>query len=82
MGRLFLRLPSREVSALHVLSFVAGFGNSVWAFYAAITNKFGKGTASLVEALAGDGGADIRLSSPVKRVEQGGDGGHGHDPGR
>ena len=54
-----------------MLSFVAGFGNSVWAFYAAITNKFGKGSASLVEALAGDGGADIRLSSPVKRVEQG-----------
>jgi monoamine oxidase len=60
-----------EVSALHVLSWVAGFGNSVWAWYAAITDKFGKGTASLVEALAADGGADIRLSSPVQRVEQG-----------
>jgi monoamine oxidase len=63
-----------EVSALHVLSFVAGFGNSAWAWYAAITNKFGKGTASLVEALAADGGADIRFSSPVERVEQGAEG--------
>ena len=60
-----------ELSALHVLSFVAGFGNSAWAFYAAITSKFGKGTTSLVEALATDGGADIRLSAPVARVEQG-----------
>jgi monoamine oxidase len=63
-----------EVSALHVLSFAAGFGNSAWAWYAAITAKFGEGTSSLVEALAADSGAEIRLSSPVKRVEQSGAG--------
>jgi monoamine oxidase len=59
-----------EVSALHVLSWVAGFDCSAWAWYAAITDKFGKGTKSLVEALAGEAAADVRLSTPVARVEQ------------
>jgi monoamine oxidase len=59
-----------EASALHVLSFVAGFGSSAWAWYAAITDKFGKGTASLVDALAAEAGADVRLSTPVARVQQ------------
>jgi hypothetical protein len=59
-----------EASALHVLSFVAGFGSSAWAFYAAITDKFGKGTGSLVDALAAEAGADLRLSTPVARVQQ------------
>jgi monoamine oxidase len=61
-----------EVSALHVLSWVAGFGSSAWAWYAAITDKFGKGTASLVDALAAEADADMRLSSPVARVHQDG----------
>ena len=39
-----------EVSALHVLSWVAGFDSSAWAWYAAITDKFGKGTSSFIEA--------------------------------
>ena len=50
-----------EVSALHVLSWVAGFENSAWAWYAAITDKFGKGTTSFVDALAADGSAEIHL---------------------
>jgi monoamine oxidase len=63
-----------EVSALHVLSWVAGFDNSAWAWYAAISDKFGKGTTSLVDALAADAGADVRLSSPVTRVLRDGTG--------
>jgi monoamine oxidase len=59
-----------EASALHALSWVAGFDNSAWAWYAAITDKFGKGTKSLVDALAAGSGAELRLSSPVARVEQ------------
>jgi len=61
-----------EVSALHVLSWVAGFDSSAWAWYAAISDKLGKGTASLVDALAEDGGAEISLSKPVGRLEQDG----------
>jgi monoamine oxidase len=63
-----------QVSALHALSWVAGFDSSAWAWYAAITDKFGKGTQSLVDALAAAGGAEIRLSSPVARIEQDDDG--------
>jgi monoamine oxidase len=63
-----------EVSALHVLSFVAGFENSAWAWYAAITDKFGNGTKSLADALAGDGEAELRLSAPVARIDQTDDG--------
>ncbi len=62
-----------EVSALHVLSWVAGFENSAWAWYAAITDKFGKGTTSLVDALATDAAAELRLSSPVARVRRSAD---------
>ncbi len=50
-----------QVSALHVLSWVSGFDNSAWAWYAAITDKFGKGTASFVDALA----ADARRRGPA-----------------
>ncbi len=63
-----------EVSALHVLSWVAGFENSAWAWYAAITDKFGKGTTSFVDALAEDGSAEIHLSTPVARIEHDADG--------
>ena len=59
-----------EVSALHVLAWVAGFDCSAWAWYAAITDKFGKGTRSLVEALASGAGVDWRLSTPVSRISQ------------
>lgn len=69
----FFGCQPSEVSALHVLSWVAGFENSAWAWYAAITDKFGKGTTSLVDALVEDAGAEIRLSSPVARIDRSGD---------
>ena len=59
-----------ELSALHALSWVAGFGNSAWNWYAAITDKFADGTQSLVDALAGDISGEIRTSAPVARVER------------
>lgn len=66
----FFGCDPSEVSALHVLSWVAGFDCSAWAWYAAITDKLGDGTTSLVEVLAADANADVRLSSPVAGVEQ------------
>ena len=62
-----------EVSALHVLSWVAGFDCSAWSWYAAITDKLAGGTASLAEALVSDAEPEIELSTPVARVEQGPD---------
>ena len=52
-----------------MLSWVAGFDNSAWAWYAAISDKFAKGTASGVEELVIESSEDVRLASPVARVE-------------
>jgi len=58
----------RDVSAVHVLSWVAGFDNTPWALDDPPAEKFGDGTASLVEALAADGAPDIAFSSPVAHI--------------
>ena len=55
-------------SALQVLTWVAGYDNAVWTLDDAPATKFAKGTASLVDALADDGGADIELSAPVASI--------------
>ena len=63
-----------EVSGLHILSWVAGFENSAIAWYVAVSEKLADGTASLIRALAADSAADIRLGSPVARIEMHDDG--------
>ncbi|HEX4722072.1 MAG TPA: NAD(P)/FAD-dependent oxidoreductase [Pseudonocardiaceae bacterium] len=57
-----------EVSALHVLSWTAGFGNRPWQLFSGPMIRLADGTASLYDALAD--GLDIRLSTPVIRVAQ------------
>ena len=59
------------VSALHVISWVAGCGNSAWGLFTAPSTKFAKGTASLYNAMAEE--LEIRTSSPVTQVDQSGD---------
>ena len=61
-----------ENSALQVLTWVAGYDNAVWTLDDAPATKFAKGTASLVDALADDGGADIELSAPVASITDAG----------
>ena len=63
-----------EVSALQILTWVAGYDNAVWTLDDAPATKFAKGTSSLVEALADDGGADIELSAPVASIVDSGRG--------
>jgi monoamine oxidase len=63
-----------EVSGLHVLSWVAGFENSAIAWYVAVSEKLGEGTAGLIRALAEDSAADIKLRSPIARIETADDG--------
>lgn len=58
-----------DLSALHVLSWVAGFQNNVWTMDSPPADKFAHGTVTLVDALAADADADVRLSTPVARVE-------------
>jgi monoamine oxidase len=62
------------VSVLHVLCWVAGFGNSTWAWDDVPAEKLSEGTASLVEALASDSEADVRLSAPVASIVRDGSG--------
>jgi monoamine oxidase len=63
-----------EVSGLHILSWVAGFENSAIAWYVAVSEKLAEGTAGLIEALAQDSAADIRLQAPVAAIESRDDG--------
>lgn len=57
-----------DVSALHVISWVTGCGNSAWNLFNGPTIKLAHGTAGLYNAMAE--GLDIRLSTPVARIEQ------------
>ena len=62
-----------DVSALQVLTWVAGYDNTTWTLDDAPATKFAQGTESLVTALAQDGGADIGLSAPVASIVDAGD---------
>lgn len=72
-GFAFGCLP-HEVSALQVLTWVAGYDNTTWTLDDAPATKFAAGTKSLVDALANDSGADIQLSSPVACITEADDG--------
>lgn len=62
-------LPS-EVSALYVMRWMSGYGNVTWTLNDAPATKFGKGTKSLVDALAEDSGAEISLGTPVASLQR------------
>ncbi|RZU30435.1 flavin monoamine oxidase family protein [Blastococcus saxobsidens] len=65
--------PSR-LSALHVLSWVAGWGNSSMAWLTELTDKIVDGTKNLVDRIIGDSDAEVRLSTPVDSITEGSDG--------
>jgi len=65
----FFGAPCSEVSGLHILSWVAGFENSAVAWYVAVSQKLAEGTAGLINTLAEDSAADIRLGAPVAGIE-------------
>lgn len=69
-GFYFGNYPAR-VSALHILSWVAGFGNSAVGWYVGVSEKLAHGTKSLIDAIAADGDLERRLSTPVAQVEHG-----------
>ena len=61
------------VSALQILTWVSGYDNTPWTLDDAPATKFAQGTASLVEALAHDSGADLEFSAPVAAIVDAGD---------
>jgi monoamine oxidase len=68
-------LPS-ECSILEVLRWLAAANNSLWRWLAAsvLGHVLEHGSVSLVDALADDASADMRLESPVLSVAQDADG--------
>jgi monoamine oxidase len=59
-----------DVGFLALASDVAAFGHSAYAMFDGIAEHLTNGTEELVHRLAEDAGADIRLATPVARVDQ------------
>lgn len=71
-GLYFAAAEPNELSALHVLSWVAGWDNSAIAAFTELTDKVVGGMPSFAKAFADDVRAEIRLSSPVASISQDG----------
>jgi monoamine oxidase len=67
-GHMVGRYPE-DASTLGLLSYLKVYG-SAYALHATYGWKFKGGTKSLIDALRADSGAEVRLESPVLRVEQ------------
>ncbi len=61
-----------DVGFLALASDVAAFGHSAYAMFDGIAEHLTNGTDELVHRLAEDAGAEIRLATPVTRVDQSG----------
>ncbi|MGI8605791.1 MAG: flavin monoamine oxidase family protein [Gaiellaceae bacterium] len=59
-----------EVSMVELLSILAANGGEVWSLYDEISECFADGTGALLDALAGDAEAEVRLSTPATRIEE------------
>ena len=59
-----------EVSMVEFLGIFAANGGDVWSLYDEISECFADGTGALLDALAMDADADVRLSTPVTRIEE------------
>ena len=62
--------PLEQTSMLFLLTFIAGLGNSALRAVTVLATKFGDGTISFVEALAGTSGVEVIMSAPVSAVTQ------------
>ncbi|HYM64298.1 MAG TPA: NAD(P)/FAD-dependent oxidoreductase [Gaiellaceae bacterium] len=58
-----------EVSMVEFLGIFAANGGDVWSLYDEISECFADGTRALLDALAGDADTDVRLSTPVTRID-------------
>lgn len=58
-----------EVSALHILSWVAGFGNSSVGWFTGVSEKYAHGTREAIEAIVNESTAALRLSTVVVSVD-------------
>ncbi|WP_423184983.1 flavin monoamine oxidase family protein [Arthrobacter sp. NyZ413] len=58
-----------EVSALHILSWVAGFENSAVGFFTGVSQKYAHGTKQAIEAITGESRAELRLQTVVTEID-------------
>lgn len=63
-------------SALDIIRWLSSMDNSLWGMVQAsvLGHTFAEGTVSLAEAIRADGAAELRLSSPVRKVTRDDDG--------
>jgi monoamine oxidase len=66
--------PPGAVSMLRPLEQLAALGNSPYALYGGVTQKFAHGTADLITTMIEASALELRLSSPVTHVTQGASG--------
>lgn len=59
-----------ETSTLALLAMVVVLGNSAWRLYNSMDEKLANGTKGLIDAIAQDSDADIRLDTPVGGVHR------------
>jgi monoamine oxidase len=59
-----------DVSMVEFLGIFGANGGDVWSIYDEISECFADGTESLLDALVGDAGTEVRLSTPVTGIEE------------
>lgn len=62
-----------EWSALTAISWIAGMNNSAFGWYGAVTDRLEAGSDALIRAQLEDGEPEVRLRSPVVRIDDRGD---------
>lgn len=70
LGSFFTGRYPHEISALPPLQFVAQMGYSLIRAWGVLDEFTEEGISTLVDAMAGDSGADVRLRMPVASVRQ------------
>lgn len=66
----YMGVDPSEVSALHFLTWTAGFNNSAVAYLTELTDKVSGGTVGLVEKMITESGAHVRLNTNAVVVAQ------------
>ncbi|WP_250890042.1 flavin monoamine oxidase family protein [Sphingobium nicotianae] len=59
-----------EISTLHVLEWIRGYGTNPAFFFYGLRNSLARGTGGAIEKMVEDGGFEVRLEAPVAAVTE------------